>query len=313
MLGLVGIILGAGAAAVVATALIGSRRLKQWEMLTLHDAADVNFAPLADSARMHYLARGDAHVGTPLILIHGMMDSAQNWKKNIDELARTQRVYAIDLIGFGYSSRHTRAPYSLKYFAATVCEFLDALGIARANIAGHSLGGAVALELARRLPARVNKLVLINPAVYLINRLAALKYAARIPILPRALVGLALTSRTMRDYAFRHALGDATNFDPAYAEWRRQPTRVRGTAASLIAMAAAWSPSDLATHLPEIAAPTLVLAGERDAVVPIAQSQRVARALPHAEFRVVPGTGHIAFEEAPAMIDGLILDFLRRS
>ncbi|MBI3914566.1 MAG: alpha/beta fold hydrolase [Chloroflexi bacterium] len=313
MLRLIGIIFGAGAAALVATALLGSRRLKQWETLTPHDAADGNFVSLADGARMHYLARGDANAGTPLILIHGMMDSAQNWKKNIDELARTQRVYAIDLIGFGYSARQTRAAYSLKYFSETVAEFLDALEIARANIVGHSLGGAVALELARRLPARVNKLVLINPAVYLINRLAALNYAARIPILPRALVGLALTSRRMRDYALRRALGDATNFDPAYAEWRRQPTRVRGTTDSLIAMAATWSPSDLARRLPEIAAPTLVLAGERDAVVPIAQSQRVARALPHAEFRVVPGTGHVAFEEAPAIIDRLILDFLSRA
>ncbi len=306
MIGILGFILGAAAVAAIA---LGSRRLKRWETLEPRDAADGDFVALSDGARMHYVARGDSAAGAPVILIHGVMDSTRNWEKNIDELARAHRVEAVDLIGFGFSSRETRARYSLEYYARTLREFMDARGIARAYLVGHSLGGAVALELAARAPARVLKIALINPAVYVINRLASLNASARVPLLPRAILGLALSSRVVRDYAFRRALGDPARFDAAYAEWRRQPTRVKGTADALIAIAAAWQPSDLPARLAQIHAPTLVIAGARDSIVPRRHSERVARELPNAVLRVIANAGHSVYEETPAEIDRLILDF----
>ncbi|MBI3536148.1 MAG: alpha/beta hydrolase, partial [Chloroflexi bacterium] len=269
---------------------------------------DGDFVSLADGARMHYTVRGDK--GEDIILIHGMLDSTRNWEKNQADLARTHRVWAVDLVGFGFSSRLTRAIYSLEYFADTLRQFMDAHKIARANIVGHSLGGAVALEMATRFPNRVRKLVLINPAVYLLNYLPALNWAARIPLMPRALVGFALTSRAMREFSYAHALGNRARFDSAYAEWRRQPTRVRGTTDAMIALVANWSRSDLPARVHQVAAPTLILIGEKDAVVPPRHGARLARAMKNAAIKIVPGAGHIAFEEAPTIVNREIREFL---
>ena len=169
---------GAGAFAASAVVL-GNRRVDYWETLSPDDADEGEFVTLSDGARMHYVTRGDS--GSSIILIHGLMDSALNWSKNIGPLAESHRVWAIDLIGFGFSSRVTEPIYSLKYFARIVREFMDAQGIDHANVVGHSLGGAAALELAHDYSARVDKLVLIAPGTYLVNLPLALNLAARVP------------------------------------------------------------------------------------------------------------------------------------
>jgi hypothetical protein len=142
-------VVSAGALAVGAVAL-ANRRIDGWETLSLDDAGDGDFVSLSDGARIHYIARGlerESKGGSSVILIHGLMDSAQHWAKNIGVLAREHPVWAIDLIGFGFSSRVTEPKYSLRYFARSLREFMDAQGIERAGIVGHSLGGAVTLNL----------------------------------------------------------------------------------------------------------------------------------------------------------------------
>jgi pimeloyl-ACP methyl ester carboxylesterase len=324
------LVMALGAFAVVG-ALIGLRRMRQWETLSPRDAEEGDFVALADGVEMHYVARGpaDASPATPalrltprgsawdsdqiedVILIHGVMDSAQNWNGNLDALAQTRRVWAIDLIGFGFSSRPTRAAYSLRYFAETVDEFMDAQRIARAHVVGHSLGGAVALEFAARFPERVGKMVLINPGLYRVQLPPLVNWVARVPVLPRGWLGLSLSSRAIHNYAFSCGVHDPAAFAAGYAEWRRRPTRVKGTVDALIAMAANWTNSDLDARLNQLATPTLILAGENDAVVPSEHGRRIARQLRNAEFRVLPRAGHLAYEEFPPLVNQMVLEFLR--
>lgn len=136
--------LGAAAGITATTAafiLLGNQRLDKWETLTQDDADEGDFVTLSDRTCMHDLARHpatvalgqEAVVGGPssaVILIHGLMDSAQQWSKNIDVLAQAHRVWAIDLIGFGFSSRVTTPMYSMKMFARSIREFMDVQGIA---------------------------------------------------------------------------------------------------------------------------------------------------------------------------------------
>ncbi len=298
---------GAFAASAV---VLGNRRVDYWETLSLDDADDGEFVTLSDGARMHYVARGDS--GSPVILIHGLMDSALNWSKNIDALAESHRVWAIDLIGFGFSSRVTEPTYSLKYFARTVREFIDAQGIERANIVGHSLGGAVALELAHDYPARVDKLVLIAPGTYLVNLPLALNLAARVPYVPRALVGMAVTSNHARMSAWRNALGNPDRLDPKEARKYARPLRVKGTADALVAMAASPRESDLPAGLKQIDAPTLILWGDKDIAVPVEHGEYHERHLPNAEFVILEGAGHTPQVEYPDVVNRLALEFLAR-
>ncbi len=300
-----------GAGALAASALVvGNRRVDAWETLAPEDAGVGDFVTLSDGARMHYVRRGEQ--GSPVILIHGLMDSALNWSKNIDVLAQTHRVWAIDLIGFGFSSRVTAPTYSLKYFARTVREFMDAQGIERANIVGHSLGGAVALELALAEPARVERLILIAPGTYVVNLPLALNLAARVPYIPRALIGMAMTSTRARLSAQRNALGNPAHFDPQAARTYTRPLHVKGTADALVAMASSPRASDLPAGLKNISAPTLILWGAKDLAVPVEHGGHHERNLPNAEFVILEGAGHTPQLEYPDVINRLVVDFLAR-
>ena len=306
-----GIALGAAAGIAATTAalvLLGNRRLDKWETLTQDDAGDGAFVTLSDGTRIHYVSHGAD--GSPVILIHGLMDSAQQWRRNIDALAQTHRVWAIDLIGFGFSSRVTTPTYSAKMFARSLREFMDAQGIARASIVGHSLGGAVTLEFAHDYPARVDKLVLIAPATYLLQFRPELKLAKHLPFVPRALIGWTMTNRRARARALRDALGDPAHFDPTELAWRVRPTRVQGTADALVAMLGSPHGSALPQALDQITAPTLLLWGEHDRAVPLRHGQYHARALPNAKLVIIEKAGHIPQYEYPEAVNELMSKFL---
>ena len=111
------------------------------------------------------LAYIDAGSGTePIVFIHGLATNAGYFRYNIPELARTHRVIAIDLPGYGKSEKKTSFPYTLSFYASSVSTLLHELNIDRAVIAGHSMGGQIAMLLALQEPALVSKLVLLDPA-----------------------------------------------------------------------------------------------------------------------------------------------------
>lgn len=287
---------------------IGNKRIEEWETLTLDDAGEGDFVTLSSGARMHYIARG--HRGDPVILIHGIMDSTYNWSKNIDALAERHRVWAIDLIGFGFSSRITEPTYSLKNFARGVCEFLDIQKVMRASIAGHSLGGAIALQLAHDFPERVDKLILIDPAAYW-KIPDAVRFVARVPYVSRALASFAIQSQRAREVAWRSALGDPSRLDAHEIGKRTRHLRVKGTIDALIAMTASPRATDLPKGLRNIAAPALVIWGEKDLVLPKRHGERLTRDVPNARLVVVKNAGHIPNEEYPDVVNSLMMDFLR--
>lgn len=305
--GLVGFSAGALAASFV---VLGNRRVDEWETLTLDNAVEGDFVETDDGTRLHYVACGDP-ANEPIILIHGLMDSAFHWHKNIDALAQHRRVYAIDLPGFGYSSRIAEPVYCLDYLARAVHDFMNEREIMHADIVGHSLGGAVALQLAHDYPERVGKLVLIAPGTYLTNQLAPLKFAARVPYAPRALMGFAMTSEQARLRSWRHALGDPANLDRHELSLRVRPQRVKGTANALVAMAASCWTNNLHEELDRVTAPTLILWGDKDRTVPPWHGERHVNALPNAELIVLEGAGHIPQNEFPEQVNELMLEFLK--
>ncbi len=112
-------------------------------------------------ARVHYLRAGS---GRPILLIHGLVGSSENWRNNIGALAKEGGVYAIDLVNMGKSQRVAGLDAGLSATANRIVSIMDALNLAEADIVAHSHGGAVALMLAALRPARVRKLILFAPA-----------------------------------------------------------------------------------------------------------------------------------------------------
>src|SRR5579871_1643213 len=112
---------------------------------------------------VHGYRRAFVHVGegTPLLLIHGIGDSSDTWKHVIPELSRDHRIVAPDLLGHGRSDK-PRADYSVAAYANAMRDLLSVLGIERATVVGHSLGGGVAMQFAYQYPERCERLVLVS-------------------------------------------------------------------------------------------------------------------------------------------------------
>jgi pimeloyl-ACP methyl ester carboxylesterase len=305
-----------GAGILMSDALFSSRnQLETWETLALEDAEGGDFITLSDGMRMHYITKGPTHPSgkkAPILLIHGLMSSACEWDKNIDALAAEHRVWAIDLIGFGFSSRLTQPTYSLKYYARSLHEFLQAQGITRASLVGHSLGGAVALQFTHDYSEYVDKLVLIDSATYIFRLLKIIRWAAMVPYLPRAVGSLVVSSPRTQRIALCNALGDPARLDEHTLSDRIRASRVKGTVDALVAMVRSPQASAPPEGLDLTATPALVLWGDRDTALPLQDGRRLARTLPNAKLVVLKGAGHLPHEEFPEIVNRLILDFLNK-
>lgn len=265
---------------------------------------------LVDGARLHYHRAGS---GRPLLLVHGLVGSARNWRKNIGFLAQHANVYAVDLLNMGESDRIAGRDAGLEATADLIARCMDALGLERADIAGHSHGGAISMMLAARHPDRVRSLILFapaNPYCDLGKHLIAFYqtgfgkwFARQIPWLPRRLKATAL-SRMYGNPA--RVSSDALD---GYVEGLGVP----GTIDHVLSIVRGWS-SDmltLAEVLSELAEkPTLLIWGDRDRAVGLRSAQSLQRVLRQSRLLVLPGVGHIPFEEMPEACNGAMSEWL---
>lgn len=266
---------------------------------------------LADGMRLHYSSQGS---GAPLILLHGLVGSSQNWQRNTTYLAREASVYALDLFNMGNSERVTGLDASLAATADRTVRCMDALGLEQADIAGHSHGGALAMMLAARHPSRVRTLILCAPAnpfcqlgSNLINFYTSSigqRFARLIPRMPSLLKAIAL----------RRMYGDPHRVPPGALQGYTDGLRSPATIQHVLAILRLWGSDMLALKaaLPEIASkPVLLLWGDRDRAVGLSSGQQLHQNLPASQIVVVPGAGHIAFEEMPERCNPVIRDWLR--
>lgn len=241
---------------------------------------------------------------TPLVLIHGLGSSADDWFLQLPAFAPHYRCIAVDLRGHGLSDKPAGA-YSMPLFAADVVELLREISPGPAHVLGLSLGGMVAQQLAIVHPALVRSLVLLNtlpgfwPPTREIVRLGVRRLSA--PWRRRTMAQQA--ARVVADLfpAPQHALFRAqaetrlaANDPAAYQQAMQAILRFRPGAA-----------------LRGITCPVLIVAGTADRVVPAVYQARLRRALPRAEFAAVPGGGHACNIEQPDAVNTAVLRFLQ--
>ncbi len=247
--------------------------------------------------------------GSPLLLVHGFGGAA--W--NFDELAPLltgRRLIIPDLPGHG-GSPPLPAP-SIAGFADVLAELLDAEGVARADVLGHSLGGAVALRLAMRRPERVRRLILAAPAgISSATRRAALTIGLVGVIQPGRLAGLCAgriaRSRRLRRLVFEPL--EVSNSE-AFSEravhgFLRAPTLHSDALGAGLALSA----DDPRRDLDRVRSPVLVLCGARDRQVPIEDGFEYARRL-GGQFRAIADCGHLLIGERPDACARAVLEFL---
>ena len=245
-----------------------------------------------------------------LLLLHGAGASTHSWRTLIPDLARDHRVVALDLPGQGFTAMGARGRSGLDHMTNDIAALIAAEGWQPRAIIGHSAGAALALRLARDLP-ETPRVIGINAALSPFDGLAGWLFPALAKMLAlNPLTALAFTAGGNRQARARRLLdGTGSRLDDEaigyYARLIGDRAHVEGT----LQMMAQWDVTALVDALPGLATPCLLITGAEDRAVPPEVSERAAARLPEARHTRLPGLGHLAHEEAPDRITGLIRDF----
>ena len=249
-----------------------------------------------------------AGTGPTLILIHGLASSIYTWSDVIGPLAEKFDVIALDLPGFGGSSQP--GDLSFEDCPAAVVGLMDALGVARAHFAGNSMGGAVSLLLAARMPARVDRVVILDSAGYRM-KLGERPFLIRFigseaaGILAEALPVRRLITRS----ALRMLMQDDTRVTDERIDEYVAPFLREGALASARSLLRSPLDERFVSGLAALQAKTLVVWGRFDPWLPESDADRFVAEIKGARKVVLP-TGHMPQEEKPVEVTRLIGEFL---
>jgi pimeloyl-ACP methyl ester carboxylesterase len=253
--------------------------------------------------------------GPPIVFVHGLSGSWQNWLEQLPIFARDHRVVAVDLPGFG-SSEMPSKPISISGYARFLDAVYEALGIDSAAVVGNSMGGFIGAELAIAFPARVERLVLVSAAGLTIEHQRHERGLVVLKTLDRRLAAyagwLASKSDTLarRPRARRMIFGlVAHRPDLLPAPLVAEQIRGSGKPGFVPALDALTS-YPIRDRLPQIACPTLIVWGAEDHLVPVRDADEFARLIPNSRKVVWRQTGHMAMLERPAAFNRLLAAFL---
>jgi len=262
-----------------------------------------------DGTRLRMIDTGQ---GAPVVFIHGFAASLYSWRKTLPPvLAAGYRVIAFDNRGFGFSDKpapRRGASYTNAAYAHLVVALLDSLKLPSAVIVGHSMGGAIAAEVALRYPDRARGLVLIDAAGFGVRWPAVLR-VGRWP--GAGGVAGALRGRWITEQLLRSTYGDPSKVTEEDVDNYYAPVAERGYDRALRGVLREFRFDTLVGRLSGVAAPTLVLWGSADRWIPLRDGSRLATELPRGAFTVLPGVGHAAAEEDPDEVNRLLITFLK--
>jgi 3-oxoadipate enol-lactonase len=239
--------------------------------------------------------------GEPLLMVHGLGMHGGLWINQVRVFSERYRMIAIDLRGFGRSSKPAgREHYSIELMARDVIGVCDALSLDSITYLGTSMGGFIGQQLALIAPGLCARLILAHTAP---------DFA--IPPEVMAARMQALDEISMDEYAaLVAAQALAQPPDPIIDEWLREFVANNDRDAYKHVLAGALAEFDLAAQIGAINCPTLVIAGSDDRVLPPEGGRKLANLIPNAEFHLVEGVGHIGYAEKPEIFNALVMEFL---
>lgn len=258
---------------------------------------------MVQGARVAFEERGK---GKPLILLHGWNGSRKEWLLNMKALARVFRVIAPDFPGYGDSEDLDDFSYSFDGAADFVDAFRRRLRLSSFDLAGHSMGGCIAIRYAARFPANVARLVLVATP----TRASSLSNRVRMPGSSLFIsVSYPFRSEAVLKWMFYHGLHKPEYQDLDFVRSNiRAMTRTSKKA--LVESSRMFRKMDLSEDLSRISSPVLIVFGDRDRTVDTREVSLQREQLPHPYVAIISGSGHSPNFERPEIFNELIMDFL---
>lgn len=253
----------------------------------------------------HPLGLVRAGSGPPLLLINGIGASVEMWAPFAASLGGNELI-AFDMPGTGSSPPAAR-PLRVRGLAALTARLLDQIGIDRIDVLGYSFGGSVAQELARRAPARVRRLVLCSTSSG-VGSLPPNPLAALLMLTPARYQSVSSAKLILPVIAGGRTRRDAGVLQATLADRLANPPTARGYLHQLYAISG-WTSSPWLRRLRQR---TLILHGDDDPLVPVANARHMARTMPHARLLVVNGGGHLLLLDEPGAVTDELTAFLAR-
>lgn len=259
--------------------------------------------------RVRYVRKG---TGPAMVLLHGFASSIYTWKDVLPVWARDHDVIALDLPGFGQSE--CPPDLSFEEYPSVVIGLLDRLGLSNATLVGNSMGGAVAVTVAAQRPDRVDRVVLIDAAGF---NLEEKKRPWPIRVVGSGPVAAVLERLPLRrllvEASLRQVFFDDALVTPERTDEYLEPVLRPSASPAIRSLLASRSlhPAAVQLLLPKITAPVLILWGQQDEWIPLADAARFASALPSSRVVVLDHCGHMPQEEKPIDVARLVEEFAR--
>lgn len=250
---------------------------------------------------IHYEMQGN---GSPLIILHGLGNNSQSWKRQLEGLKEQFTVIAWDAPGYGKSSDPKIEFKEFYQFADVLKRFIENLGYESVSILGHSMGSAIAIDFCYRFPGMVDALIIAD-----------------------ATRGAAGQSKEENERKLRNRLNNIDTLKPEEiaklrakellapepkVEILKEAERIMSQIRPMGYRSVAYSLYNLnnMSQLSLIKAPTLVICGELDKVTPVSESQIFHDHIPESKFEIIPKTGHLCYQEDPDSFNSIVCNFL---
>jgi len=266
--------------------------------------------------RIFYKELGLQNSGVPIVFIHGIGAGSSSfmWRKNFDPLSEKFRVYALDLLGFGFSDKPAAAHYSADLYVELISDFIREVAGGRANMVASSLSAAYAVCVAEEHPERVNALILNAPAGYdTLNTRPGMSGAAfygllQSPVLGTSFYNVIASERSIRDYARRTLFYDYRRVTNRLVSNLYSTSHQPGAQHAMAAFLSGYLNVDMRVAFSRLDQRVILVWGKQDTTTPITKATALLALNPRAELEVFDFCRMMPEQEHPELFNALVQD-----
>ena len=271
--------------------------------------------------QIFYKEMGLQNAGLPIVFVHGIGPGLSSfmWRKNFDVLSEKFRVYALDLLGFGFSDKPAGAPYSPDLYVELISDFIREVAGGQANVVASSLGAAYVVRVAEEHPELVSALILNAPAGYdTLNTRPGMAGAAfygllQSPVLGTSFYNVMASERSIRDYARRTLFYDYRRVTDRLVSNLYATSHQPGAQHAVAAFLSGYLNVDMRDAFAEVSQRVILVWGKQDTTTPVTKASALLELNPRAELEVFDFCRMMPEQEHPELFNALVKDVFAMS